>query len=222
MPCWSRSRKERSGRRPGRARRARPSATCWRTPRDFLRSPADRLSRVGTRRIYSNPATSSWGRSSRNGPGWPSRHTWTRRSSSRLGLSSFELTGSPGWGGRCSLDDLLRFGQELLAPSSVAARRWRRDSGRLPRPGRRAARVRRPGSERLGARIRAARPEVAPLDGVANSASTFGHFGRSGTFLWVDPEIDLACAVLTDREFGPWAIEAWPVLSDAVVVSFTT
>jgi CubicO group peptidase (beta-lactamase class C family) len=49
------------------------------------------------------------------------------------------------------------------------------------------------------------------------SPRTFGHFGGSGTFLWVDPEVGLACACLTDLEFGDWAKEAWPRLSDAVL-----
>ena len=53
--------------------------------------------------------------------------------------------------------------------------------------------------------------------GSRNSPVTFGHFGRSGTFLWVDPEARLALACLTDREFGDWAKEAWPRLSDAVL-----
>jgi CubicO group peptidase (beta-lactamase class C family) len=46
---------------------------------------------------------------------------------------------------------------------------------------------------------------------------TFGHFGGSGTFLWVDPDRRLALAVLTDFEFGQWALDAWPRLSDAVI-----
>jgi hypothetical protein len=37
------------------------------------------------------------------------------------------------------------------------------------------------------------------------------------TFLWVDPVLGAAAAVLTTRPFGPWAQEAWPVLSDAIV-----
>jgi CubicO group peptidase (beta-lactamase class C family) len=53
--------------------------------------------------------------------------------------------------------------------------------------------------------------------GRTNSPETFGHFGASGTFLWVDPIADLALACLTDRPFGPWALEAWPALSDAVL-----
>lgn len=53
--------------------------------------------------------------------------------------------------------------------------------------------------------------------GTLASPRTFGHFGGSGTFLWVDPERELALAVLTDREFGEWSKTAWPALSDAVV-----
>ena len=46
----------------------------------------------------------------------------------------------------------------------------------------------------------------------ANSPATFGHFGGSGTFLWVDPVADLALVVLTDRDFGPWALAGLAVL----------
>jgi CubicO group peptidase (beta-lactamase class C family) len=53
--------------------------------------------------------------------------------------------------------------------------------------------------------------------GTHSSGRTFGHFGGSGTFLWVDPEADVALGVLTDLEFGDWAKDAWPVLSDAVL-----
>lgn len=53
--------------------------------------------------------------------------------------------------------------------------------------------------------------------GVTNSPRTFGHFGQTGTFIWVDPELSAACVGLTDRAFGPWAAQAWPVYFDAVV-----
>jgi CubicO group peptidase (beta-lactamase class C family) len=53
--------------------------------------------------------------------------------------------------------------------------------------------------------------------GTKTSERAFGHFGGSGTVVWVDPERDVACAALTDREFGDWAKEAWPRLSDAVL-----
>jgi CubicO group peptidase (beta-lactamase class C family) len=53
--------------------------------------------------------------------------------------------------------------------------------------------------------------------GERNSSRTYGHFGGSGTFIWVDPDVRIACACLTDLEFGGWAKEAWPALSDAVL-----
>lgn len=53
--------------------------------------------------------------------------------------------------------------------------------------------------------------------GATNSAATFGHFGGIGTFLWVDPVADVACAVLTECEFDQWGLEHWPGFSDAVL-----
>ena len=53
--------------------------------------------------------------------------------------------------------------------------------------------------------------------GTRNSPRTFGHFGRTGTFLWVDPDAGLALACLTDLTFGEWARETWPRVSDAVL-----
>ena len=53
--------------------------------------------------------------------------------------------------------------------------------------------------------------------GSTTSARAFGHFGGSGTFLWVDPAAGVACAALTTREFGEWAKDAWPRLSEAVL-----
>ncbi len=53
--------------------------------------------------------------------------------------------------------------------------------------------------------------------GTRNSPATFGHFGGSGTFVWVDPAVDAALVCLTDRDYGPWALEVWPRLSDAVL-----
>jgi CubicO group peptidase (beta-lactamase class C family) len=57
--------------------------------------------------------------------------------------------------------------------------------------------------------------------GSRNSPATFGHFGRSGTFLWVDPDAGLALACLTDLAFGDWASDAWPRLADDVLAEAT-
>ncbi len=53
--------------------------------------------------------------------------------------------------------------------------------------------------------------------GSTNSPRTFGHFGRSGSFLWVDPVAGVVCAGLADRPFGAWATARWPALADAVL-----
>jgi CubicO group peptidase (beta-lactamase class C family) len=53
------------------------------------------------------------------------------------------------------------------------------------------------------------------------SRETFGHFGGAGSFLWVDPRRRLAAVCLTGREFGPWAMQAWPVLCDRIATAAT-
>ena len=53
-----------------------------------------------------------------------------------------------------------------------------------------------------------------------NSPATFGHFGQSGSFLWVDPAAQLACVSLSDTAFGPWAADRWPRLSAAVLQAY--
>ena len=56
--------------------------------------------------------------------------------------------------------------------------------------------------------------------GTENSPRTYGHFGQSGTFLWVDPAAELSCVVLTDRAFGDWAKPLWTDVSDGVLRQF--
>jgi CubicO group peptidase (beta-lactamase class C family) len=50
------------------------------------------------------------------------------------------------------------------------------------------------------------------------SASTYGHFGGSGTFVWADPVANVACFALSPRTFGDWAMEAWPAFGEAVLI----
>jgi CubicO group peptidase (beta-lactamase class C family) len=134
-----------------------------------------------------------------------------------LGLAG-HLGGSPAHGYRGPLDDLLAVGRELLRPTLVAAETLAEAttvqfpglSGVLPGLGRME-----PNDWGLALELRDAKSPH--WTGTHNSERTFGHFGASGTFLWVDPDADAACGVLTDRRFGDWAKEAWPALSDAVL-----
>jgi CubicO group peptidase (beta-lactamase class C family) len=134
-----------------------------------------------------------------------------------LGLRG-RLAGSPAHGYRGPLDDLLALARELLAPTLVAAETLAEATGVqfpgldgvLPGVGRME-----PNDWGLTFELRDAKSPH--WTGLRNSERTFGHFGASGTFLWVDPDAGIACAVLTDREFGDWAKQAWPALSDSVL-----
>ena len=53
--------------------------------------------------------------------------------------------------------------------------------------------------------------------GTRNSASTHGHFGGVGTFLWIDPVADAATVMLSETEFDAWGLAHWPAFSDAVL-----
>src|SRR5262249_32028563 len=49
------------------------------------------------------------------------------------------------------------------------------------------------------------------------SPATFGHFGQSGTCVWVDPVARLGLVGRGDADFGEWAVNLWPALGDAVL-----
>jgi CubicO group peptidase (beta-lactamase class C family) len=125
--------------------------------------------------------------------------------------------GDPGSGMRASLGDVLAVAAELLSPRLVAdetAEEMRSVqfpglNGVLPDWGRFD-----PLDWGLGVQLNT-RP--TSWMGTRTSPRAFGHFGGSGTFLWVDPLAGVACAALTNREFGDWAKSAWPALSDAVL-----
>lgn len=56
--------------------------------------------------------------------------------------------------------------------------------------------------------------------GATASPTTFGHFGGSGTMLWIDPVAQLSCIALSDRTFGDWALDLWPAFSDGVRAAY--
>jgi len=130
----------------------------------------------------------------------------------------FELAGSPARGVQASLEQLLVLADELLRPSRLARETFDEATtvqfsgldGVLPGYGRME-----PNDWGLGFELRDGKQPH--WTGGLNSPRTFGHFGGSGTFLWIDPEARLALGVLTDLEFGDWAKDAWPRLSDAVL-----
>jgi CubicO group peptidase (beta-lactamase class C family) len=134
-----------------------------------------------------------------------------------LGMKA-ELRGSPASELFGTLDDLLQLARELQRPTVIATETLAEATsvqfpglaGVLPDLGRMD-----PNDWGLGFELR---DDKSPhWTGARNSPPTFGHFGGSGTFLWVDPDARVALGVLTDLDFGDWAKEAWPQLSDEVL-----
>jgi CubicO group peptidase (beta-lactamase class C family) len=131
-----------------------------------------------------------------------------------------ELRGSAGSELHGSLDDAIKLAAEWQRPGLVAPETLAEATsvqfpglvGVLPDIGRME-----PNDWGLGVELRDAKQPH--WTGSRNSPRTFGHFGGSGAFLWVDPEADVALACLTDLDFGPWALEAWPALADAVLMN---
>lgn len=140
-----------------------------------------------------------------------------------LGMTASRLEGGAGAGAVSCADDLSRFAAELQRPTLVDASTLAEAttvafpglSGVLPGFGHQ-----KPNDWGLGFELR---DHKSPhWTGAHSSPRTFGHFGQSGTFLWVDPDAGLACVALTDRDFGPWAAAAWPAYTDAVLDEFVS
>jgi CubicO group peptidase (beta-lactamase class C family) len=171
----------------------------------------------GRRRIYSNEGFGVLGEHLERRAEMPFAEYVREAVCSPLRLK-LDPAGHPGAGMQGCLDDLVALARELLEPSLVAAETHAEMTsvqfpgldGVLPDWGRFS-----PLDWGLGVELKG---EKSPhWSGALTSPRTFGHFGGSGTFLWVDPERRVACACLTDRPFGPWAKTAWPRLSDDVV-----
>ncbi|MFV0319174.1 MAG: serine hydrolase domain-containing protein [Microbacterium sp.] len=174
----------------------------------------------GARRLYSNAGFAMLGELLHAETGIPFGEYAREAVFDPLGMTATAITGSPGAGGHSTASDLSRFAAELQRPALLAPETLAEATsvafpglrGVLPGFGRQD-----PNDWGLGFEIRDGKSPH--WTGTRNSPATFGHFGQSGTFLWVDPAAHLALVALTDRDFGPWAAEAWPPFSDAVLAA---
>ena len=172
----------------------------------------------GHRRIYSNAGFEALAAFIAARAGMPFAGYTTEGVLRPLGMSTTRLEGSPASGLTGPLDDLVRLAAELLEPTLVSPSTLAQATkvafpglaGVLPGFGRHD-----PLDWGLGFEVRDAKSPH--WTGRHNSPATFGHFGASGSFLWIDPDARLACAVLSGRAFDAWAKQAWPALSDAVL-----
>ncbi|MCV7194699.1 serine hydrolase domain-containing protein [Mycolicibacterium brumae] len=182
------------------------------------------LAAPGTRRIYSNTGFKVAAETLEAEAGIEFDHYIEEAVFAPLGMADSRLDGgaaAAGYGGWSTVGDLTRFAADLLAPVTVSAQTHAEAitvqfpglDGVLPGYG-----PQRPNDWGLGFELR---DKKSPhWTGADNSPSTFGHFGQSGTFIWADPVRELALVVLTDRDFGEWALPLWPAVSDAVLAQF--
>jgi CubicO group peptidase (beta-lactamase class C family) len=172
----------------------------------------------GRRRIYSNTGIERFADHLAERAGMPFVKYLRLGVLEPLAMDGTEVRGSPAHDVWSTVDDLLAFCRELLAPTLVSPET--------------VAAATRPQFPDLAGVV----PDLGRFDpnpwgltfeirdhkdphwtGGRNSPETFGHFGGSGSFVWVDPGPRLAAVALADREFGPWALDAWPAFSDAVL-----
>ena len=138
-----------------------------------------------------------------------------------LAMTSTALNGSPAHGVTSTLTDTITFVSEMRRPRLLA----RSTVDEMIRPQYPSLGGIVPGVGRFdrcpwGLGVELHGDKSPHWMGRANSAATFGHFGGSGTMMWVDPRADVAVVALTDRRFEEWSAEAlqlWPAFSDAAL-----
>jgi CubicO group peptidase (beta-lactamase class C family) len=176
------------------------------------------IARPGERRIYSNTGYEVLGALVAERAGIAFAAYLHEAVLDPSGLRSTRLEGTPAAGLVGPLDDLAAFARVLFAPPFLAPETFAEAiavafpglSGVLPGVGRHD-----PLDWGLGFELNAGK--TPHWTGSRNSPRTYGHFGGSGSFLWVDPDAGLSLCSLGDLEYGEWALAAWPALSDAVL-----
>ena len=184
----------------------------------------ERINEPGERRVYSNYGFQVLAEAVQDKSGIEFGRYLHEALFAPLSMADTRLDGgadAAGYGATSTVADLVRFAGDLLRPVTVAGETHAEATsvqfpgldGVLPGFG-----VQRPNGWGLGFEIK--HGKSPHWTGSQNSPGTYGHFGQTGTFLWVDPAADLALVVLTDRDFDKWARERWPDLSDTVLAEF--
>ncbi len=178
----------------------------------------------GTRRVYSNYGFTVLAETIERQSSIPFQTYLAESVFAPLGMSDTALEGgadAAGYGSTSTVADLAAFAGDLLMPALVSEQ-MHEDAISVQFPGLDGVLPgfgpQRPNDWGLGFEIRDGKSPH--WTGAANAPRTFGHFGQSGTFLWVDPDAALALVVLTDRKFGEWAHSVMPALSDEVLREF--
>jgi CubicO group peptidase (beta-lactamase class C family) len=184
------------------------------------------LAKPGTRRIYSNYGFGVLAETVQRAAGIEFGRYLAEAVFEPLNMTATRLDGgaqAAGFGATSTVADLAAFAGDLLTPTTVSAQmhadaitvQFPGLNGVLPGYGQQ-----RPNDWGLGFEIKDAKSPH--WTGAKNSAASYGHFGQSGTLTWADPRAKLALVVLTDRDFGEWALPLWPALSDRVLAAYNS
>ena len=176
------------------------------------------LAAPGTRRIYSNRGIEILGERLQEATATPLDRWVETTVLEPLGMSSVLVPGSPAHSGEGTARDLAVFAGELAAPRLISASLAAEATsvvfpgldGVLPGYGRQA-----PNDFGLGVEVRG--HKHPHWTGRAGSPTTFGHFGQSGSFIWVDPEARRQAVFLGERRFAAVHKDAWPDLCDQIL-----
>ena len=176
------------------------------------------LAAPGTRRIYSNRGIEILGERLQEATATPLERWVETTVLEPLGMSSVLVPGSPAHSGEGTARDLAVFAGELAAPRLISASLAAEATsvvfpgldGVLPGYGRQA-----PNDFGLGVEVRG--HKHPHWTGRAGSPTTFGHFGQSGSFIWVDPEARRQAVFLGERRFAAVHKDAWPDLCDQIL-----
>ena len=176
------------------------------------------LAAPGTRRIYSNRGIEILGERLQEATATPLERWVETTVLEPLGMSSVLVPGSPAHSGEVTARDLAVFAGELAAPRLISASLAAEATsvvfpgldGVLPGYGRQA-----PNDFGLGVEVRG--HKHPHWTGRAGSPTTFGHFGQSGSFIWVDPEARRQAVFLGERRFAAVHKDAWPDLCDQIL-----
>ena len=176
------------------------------------------LAAPGTRRVYSNFGIEILGRRLQEATATP-LEAWVETTVLEpLGMASVLVPGSPAYSGSGTAADLSVFARELAAPRLVSADLAAlartpflpQLDGVLPGYGRQV-----PNGFGLGLEVRG--HKSPHWTGSRNSPATFGHFGQSGSFVWVDPVAGRQAVFLGEQPFGAVHKANWPALCDQIL-----
>ncbi len=174
-----------------------------------------RLAKPGERRIYSNLGIETVSDAVAERLGVSVEEWITSSVLEPLGMGDTSVPASPATSGLSTVADLTLFARELLNPALISPMmageatsvQFPRLSGVLPGYGRQA-------DNRWGLGLEIRGHKSPHWTGKKFSARTFGHFGQSGSFMWVDPTVRKAGIFLGSEPFGPEHKEKWPALTE--------